>query len=331
MHTKKAMRLRHRLLAAAGMVGVVLVGQLSLSAPNRLPFIGAVSARALAATPPPTTPGNFQATVSSTNAVVSLTWTASSATYGLKGYLIERSVDQVTWQSVASAVQATAYGDSTVAFGVHYYYRISAIDPNGQASSYAYADVVTNAFSANIGTTNGGTQFNSPDGIASVVIPANAMPNNAQCSISLVGLSSGANPGAPNHHLVAGPYELICKTADGSSVLSFAQPIQWQYNLAGSLKGSLNPQPYTYVGNTNNPKIAGSIYSASKQTIYFPATDDNPTMVLADSSTGGVFSFNLMFILIVVGALILGIALLATRREQKNSYADYIRHKYYNL
>jgi hypothetical protein len=293
--------------------------------------LAGISGNVVQAVAAPTTPGNFQATVSSSSSAVSLTWTASSAPVGIKGYLIERSLDQVTWQTVVGGLQSTSYSDTTVAFGVHYYYRISAIDPTGQASGYAYADLVTNAFSANISASNGGTQFDSPDGIASVTIPANAMPTNAECNVNLIGLSAGANPGAPNHHLVAGPYELLCKTADGTSVVTFAEPIQWQYNLKGSLKGSLNPQPYQYEGNANNPMLPNAIYSASKEALIFPATDDNPTMVLADSSQGGVISFDLMFILLIVGALILGIGLLATKREQKYGYADYIRHKYYNL
>lgn len=282
------------------------------------------------ATAPPATPGAFQATVSNSSSAVSLTWTASSAPYGIKGYLIERSLDQVTWQSVISGLQGTTYSDTTVAFGVHYYYRISAIDPSGQASGYAFADVMTNAFNANITVGSGGSQFNSTDGIASVTIPTNAMPNSAVCNVEKIGLSPGSSPGAPSHHLVAGPYELLCKTSDGTSVLTFAEPIEWQYNLKGLLKNAINPQPYKYVGNGNNPLVSGALYSTAKQTLSFADTDDNPTMILGGTAQAGILSLDLVFVFLVIGALLVGIGMLAASREQKKASADYIRHKYYD-
>lgn len=324
------LRLVHRMPILVAYV----TGKVALGLGGAVVVAGLLVAPVMAApVAPPTTPGNFQATTTSGTAVITLSWTASSAAYGIRGYTIERSLDQVNWQLLASSVTAVSYNDTTTAFGVHYYYRISAVDPSGQASGYAYADVVTNAFSANVSTQNGGTIFNSPDGIVSVTVPAGAMPNNAACSVQLIGISGGGQPGGADHSVVAGPYELLCKTPDGNSVVTFSSPIQWQFNLKGALKGLANPLPHQYVGNvaSENPLIPGAVFYAAKSQLTFAYTSDNPVMVAAETTGGLPIDINVVVILVAVGLLILGIALIATKRQQKNSDADYVRHKYYNL
>jgi len=68
---------------------------------------------------------------------VSLSWTASTST--VSGYNVYRSTTSGSgYSKISSALVASVnYTDSTVANGTTYYYVTTAVDDNGDESSYS--------------------------------------------------------------------------------------------------------------------------------------------------------------------------------------------------
>jgi hypothetical protein len=129
------------------------------------------SSAALAAdTVPPTVPANFQATVVGGDPAVTLTWAAATDAGGVKAYRVDRSLDQAGWETLSSAIAELKYKDITSGFGLHYFYRLSAIDTAGNMSGWATTDVSTD----NVGVSeNGSTEatYTSQDKLAVVQLP----------------------------------------------------------------------------------------------------------------------------------------------------------------
>jgi hypothetical protein len=278
---------------------------------------------------PPTAPGSFQATVADGNAVVTLAWEASTDASGIKGYVLERSLDQASWEKVAESIQGTSYSDKGAGFGIHYYYRLSALDPAGNVSGYATADVVTDDFNANSGGTEG-TVYTSDDSFATVTVPPGAVTEDADCSVSTINTKDGGHkPGTQDQSLVVGPYSVLCKTAGGTQITEFSKPLSWSFNLKGRLKGLNNPKAYSYDSSGPGTLVKGYVYDSKGQTIRVDSTSTAPIMVLAAVQHG--ISLNFVAALLLVLGIIAGVAVLILRRRQKTSYDDYLRSKYYNL
>lgn len=278
---------------------------------------------------PPTAPGNFQATVSGNNAIVNLNWAAPAGAIGIKGYILERSVDQATWASVATGITATNYSDTTADFGVHYFYRIKAVDQAGNSSAYATTDATTGSFDNNGGenSASGPVTASSDDGVMTAEIPANAIPDRTVCTIN-TGSASGI--GSANVPLVAGPYQLLCKTIDGEEVSQFSGPVSITYSLKGKIPvGVGNIRAVTYGSGGIGSALVGQSYDALSGTLKFTMTTDNQTVVLADRSAGISPDFVVAILIVVLVAV--GIGILVARQTQKSTYEAYLRRKYYNL
>ncbi len=274
----------------------------------------------------PTTPGNFTALAAATNAVISLSWTASTDASGILGYQIERSIDDATWSVLSTDATGLSYDDTSVDFGVHYYYRIKAIDNNGNESAYATADTTTASFVGTASDSSGSTTYTSEDGLASVTLPAGAVTGSVDCSVAV---DTTTNFTTKQKKVVAGPYQLLCKDANGNSVTSFTQALSWSINLKNKLKGVTKPTAYTADGNGNLSTISNAKFNASTQHMTFTTTTANDVLVLATITHG--ISWNLVVIILVVLAAMGGVAMLILRRQQKAKYDDYLRTKYYNL
>jgi hypothetical protein len=274
----------------------------------------------------PTVPGNFQATVAASNSAVALSWSASSASAGIKDYVIDRSVDQSTWTAVAANVTSTSYQDGSVDFGVHYYYRIKAVDQAGGSSGYASTDASTGDFQ-NSGDSSaaGGTTVSSDDGVVTVDMPDGSYEGEVDCTMTLVGNSggSGLNP------VAAGPYSLLCKTLAGQQVTDFNKAVAWTYNLRGKLAGLNNPVAFSFPGGGNPKAVAGQQYDAASGILKFSTTTSDTTEVLASKVQG--VSINLVTAILVVIVIMFGLAILVVRRSQRFGYDEYLRRKYYNL
>jgi hypothetical protein len=277
---------------------------------------------------PPNAPGNFQATVSGNNAIVNLNWAAPAGAAGIKGYALDRSVDQANWASLATGITATSYSDTKADFGVHYFYRVKAVDQAGNSSPYATTDATTGSFNG----TGGGNSSSVPltassdDGVVTAEIPANAVPGQSDCTINAV---SASGIGSTNTPLVAGPYQLLCKTIDGQEVSQFSASVSITYSLKGKVPAGVgNIRAVTYNSGIG-PAVSGQSYDAPSGTLKFTMSSDNQTMVLADKSAGVSPDFVVALLLVVSVAV--GLGVLIARQTQKSTYEEYLRRKYYNL
>jgi|GEM_PF-4705315 len=274
----------------------------------------------------PTTPGNFTATAASDNAVINLSWTASSDAAGITGYQLERSIDNATWTVLSSDITDVTYSDTGVDFGVHYYYRIKALDANGNASAYATADAITANFVGTATSTSGSTSYTSSDGLVTVMLPDGAVDGSVDCSVTP---DPATNFATGQRKVVAGPYELLCKDANGNTVTSFSQALAWSVNLKNRLKGVTKPTAYTAGSSNNLSAITNAKFNRSSQVMTFTTTTANDVLVLA-TVTHGV-PWNLVVIILVVLGVMGGVAVIILRRRQKLNYDEYLRTKYYNL
>src|SRR6185503_5872662 len=221
------------------------------------------------------------------------------------------------------------YDDKSVDFGVHYYYRLSAVDRTGGTSGYATSDATTSAYGSNTANDTTNT-YTSDDSLVTVTVPAGALPTDADCSVTSVNLpAAGKKPGTQSQPLVVGPYQLLCKTLGGDSINSYGKPLGWAVNLKGKLKNLVNPVPQTYDADAHTTPIDGSKFDGSSQILTFQSVTNDEVLVLASVPQG--VSPNLVAAVLVVVMIIIGVIMLVLRKKQKDTYNEYIRHKYYNL
>ena len=274
-------------------------------------------------TTPPSAPGGLQALAASGNALVQLTWTASNDNVGVSSYHLERSTDQSTWNVLADQSQLT-FQDATAAFGVHYYYRLSAFDAAGNQSQYVTADATTPAFSGSSSTSP--QVFSSDDKLAAVSIPSGAFTSDVDCTVitSDTKVIVNAKQGA-----VAGPYQLICKDSGGDDLATTQAPITWTYALKTKLKGYKNPVGYTIDESGNQTAATKNTYVSKTGGLSFTTASLGTTGVLAAAKPG--LPISLIVVVLLVFVIIAGIVIFVLRRSQKQNYDEYLRGKYYDL
>jgi len=289
---------------------------------------------ALAAdTKPPSAPGNFQATVADGSAKITLSWVASVDESGVKSYELDRSLDEQTWSTLSDTIAGTAttYDDASAGFGVHYYYRLMAVDLAGNASAWSTTDLETSSFQASAAGSSDNNTFVSADNVATVQVPKDAVADGKSfgCVISN-SFSSTKQLGSSDQPLVVGPYLLSCKTIAGDPVVTLAKPVLWSFDLHGKLKKLGNPQPYLADSDGNLMPVKSFRYDAKTETLKALTAETDPLVVTAQKPQG-FFSVNLMIVFMVVAALVWGIILIMINRRKKNDREKYFRNKYYDL
>jgi hypothetical protein len=282
----------------------------------------------------PSTPTNFQATVGSDNAVISLIWSPSSAPNGLKGYEIDTSLDEVNWTPLATGITTASYTDKSAEFGVHYYFRLSAIDQAGNVSGYATTDAITPSFVSNNQSSSGNgasnTSFTSDDGLVSVQLPPGTISENVDCSVTDITFSSDdPKPSVSGSSFVMGPYDLICKDDTGNPVETLSQAVSWVFQVKGLMGGLVNPEVYAY-SNGGASILPGGVYNAAAGTVTINSTTTDQELVVMASKPTGV-SPNLIFAGLAIVGIIIALSLLILRQQQQVSYKEYLRKKYFNL
>lgn len=273
-------------------------------------------------------PGNFTASVVGSNAIVSLSWVAPAGGAAISTYELDRSQDQTNWSQLATSLTATTFSDETVSYGVHYYYRVSATDAAGDTSSYATADVVTPAFTANAVGGSGGSPgvYTSDDGLASVSVPANALSGSADCSMSH---DSTATKPASGQKAVVGPYTLVCKDQTANVITSFTGPLSWTFLLKNKLSGLGVPVLDSLNGNGQLAPAGQTTYNQSNMELTFANGSAGPYVVVAPVKPG--LPWNLIAIVVALLAVVAGVAFIILKRERAISFNDYIRKKYYDI
>jgi hypothetical protein len=277
---------------------------------------------------PPSTPLNLQATVAEGNATVQLMWEPSSDANGIKAYILERSLDQSTWERLADDITSTSYTDDSAAYGIHYYYHLRASDLAGNLSAVAAADVTTPDFSAN-SSEEDATTYTSEDEFASVSVPGGAVAGTADCSVAVTSYDDTRKLGPDGQLLVVGPYYLLCKTISGKVITEFLKPLEWTFDVKDKLKGMNNPKAFTFKATAPGELIKGSVHDTKSSTVRVSTTSPDPVMVMADPNTG--ISLNFVAAFILLGGILVGVAVLIVRTKQKSTYDAYLRKKYYNL
>lgn len=178
----------------------------------------------------PSTPGNFSANSNVIGTI--LNWSLSSGGSGAITYSIDRSTDQVNWESAATSLSGSTFADTGTSYGTLYYYRIRATDTAGNSSDYSLAQVTTETYSPNANSGNNQT-ITSDDQNVNAMIPTGAIATDAACAI--VTQSEVQSSAKTKLRLILGPYLLICRTSDGSVINNFSQPIQYVVSVPANM------------------------------------------------------------------------------------------------
>jgi hypothetical protein len=291
---------------------------------------GLVSAGAVLAADkvPPTTPANFQATVVGGDPAVTLTWAAATDAGGIKAYRVDRSLDQAGWNTLSDTITELKYKDTTSGFGLHYFYRLSAIDNAGNLSGWATTDVSTE----NVGTSETGSSeatYTSQDKLAVVQLPAGLVASEISCQVNALDDIRGKKIANRAEPVVVGPYELACKTVAGSVITDYKKQVTWALDLKGQLKNLHNPVAYMYGADGNPVAVKGARYSDTDQTMVVTVPADAIVVVRASVPQG--VSPNFLIVILVIGGIIAAIVVFALNRKKKLQYEEYLRSKYYEL
>jgi uncharacterized membrane protein YgcG len=272
----------------------------------------------------PTIGGNFQALVAADSATITLSWDAATDNVAVKSYHLERSTDNSAWTDAATDITSLTYLDEKVNFGLHYFYRLSALDTSGNVSGYATVEAKTADFVAN-STTQSAGNYMSDDKIVSVDVPAGTFNADATCSIVV----ATTQLGSVKRPVLAGPYALVCKDATGSIIDSFNKPVTWSFGLASKIVGFSDPGAISVDSSGGIGTVKGAKYNSKTQILQLSQTGPTTLAVLGTVNKG--LPINMIIIIVVILLLIAGVVILVLRKTQRQNYNDYLRSKYYNL
>lgn len=169
-------------------------------------------------TEPPADPSDFKAVFE--DAVVLLSWSTPSDNTGVTSYNLERSSDGTTWEMIAPDLSTTSYTDKTIAFNATYQYRLHAFDAAANASGYANVAVKTGEFEPNLMPDQELT-LASEDQTVTVTLYAGSVEQEARCGLEE---SLEIPPSTEESENITGPYEIVCKFANSTTVRSFKTP-----------------------------------------------------------------------------------------------------------
>ncbi|MEK7594389.1 MAG: fibronectin type III domain-containing protein [Patescibacteria group bacterium] len=265
----------------------------------------------------PTAPTDLSA-VEGTSGGIDLSWAVSTDDTAVTGYVIERSDDDgTTWTTLSDSATDTTYNDNTTEFSAKYTYRVSATDAAGNASDYSVADITTSSFSANAFADKEST-IESDDGVVSVKIPAGALNEDAACEID----QTNDKTLSKSNNVLAGTYELVCKSSDGSQVDKFNKPVQFKVAVNKKLLKD-KPQLYAY----NGSKWTNSKLKLDSDHNFNFSTDSPKPFAVVGASSGMVWWKILLGLFLLIGA-IYGVFTWIRRRKQLTSYYDSLNAQY---
>ncbi|MEO8105219.1 MAG: fibronectin type III domain-containing protein [Candidatus Saccharibacteria bacterium] len=270
---------------------------------------------------PPTTPDSFTAKANQGSGTISLGWSDSSASSPLH-YLLERSVDQVTWQVIDANIFQTTYSDSSPSFSTHYYYRLTAIDTAGLSSASTMADVTSGSFKVNVSIGRDITLV-TKDGYVRVTIPAGALTKPANCSISEV--TNVPLTGGKGQQTIGGPYEIICQLADTSTVRTFNRPLSVSVTLTPTLLKQY--KNFEYQAYSLDKSSWQTIATKPAGSMKFKLTGSQMALtILAQEKHFPTWIIVVLTIIGVVGGGIVGLAFLGRivqRKRLEEKVQDY--------
>jgi hypothetical protein len=131
-----------------------------------------------------------------------------------------------------------------------------------------------------------------------------------------------------NQVVISGPYQLLCKDADGNQIQTFNRPLAWVYKFKTGLNGYGTPTAVS-LDDSGKVAVSKSIYNKKLKTISFSQTNGSQSLILASKTKG--LPVNLIIGVLFILGLFAGVFFFVLRRRQKENYSDYIRSKYYDL
>ena len=267
----------------------------------------------------PTAPASLTAAEGAAGSI-DLSWVASTDDTAVTGYVVERSDDDgQAWSILSDNTTDVAYTDTATEFSAKYIYRVSAKDAAGNGSDYVVTDITTSSFSPNTYADQDST-IESDDGVVSVKIPEGAISEDAACEINKSTDKSLQKSGS----VLAGAYELVCKTADGTQIDKFNKAIE--FKLAVSPQ-QLKSNPKLYV-NDNGKWTNSKLKLDSKHNFTFSTDSPKPFAIISASGSMGWWKI-LLGLFLLVGA-VFGLVAWIRRRKQLSSYYDSLNTQYAN-
>jgi hypothetical protein len=221
-------------------------------------------------------------------------------------------------------LSATTFDDSTAAFSVHYYYRITATDQVGHTSDYATADATTPGFTSNVDAN--GTTYASDDGLATVQVPSGAVPTDDNCTVAANTQVLRATSGSK---IVAGPYQLVCKDSNGQALTDITGSLTWNIKLKGKLNGVGTPAAAKVEVNGALTALKESEYDKNSQVLIFK--NDSLQPVAAEAPINAGFPWSIFIGVLFIGGIVMAVLVMLALRSRKLSYQNYIRRKYYDV
>ena len=275
-------------------------------------------------TTPPSAPTDLTATNNADSKTIQLGWKEGSDDRVVKGYLIERSTDQQTWETLEQSYAGTSYEDATVNFGKKYYYRLATVDEAGNKSGYINAEATTDDFSANA-VVDQEARITSEDGTVTAIIPANSLSVDAFC---IVQTTTDLGPGAQGYRLVGGPYELVCRDKDGVTLDSYGNPVNFEFDL--SKLSTKNTKGIEYYGKKDNDwgKLKIASHDAKNRKDVVEANGATQIAVMQKQQKTSVWAVLLTIFLIIVGIVVAVLVFLRFKKRLglQRQYEDYM-HK----
>ncbi len=184
------------------------------------------AASAASVTTPPGVAEAFSARVVDESSI-ELTWKSPTYEGIITGYELERSTNKTDWTKINDdLIPDNMFTDTDVKFETTYYYRLKTVGANKMKSDYATTEVTTNKFESN--TSDGETTLTSEDQRVNVYIPDDAIDGDALCT-----LRNNADllpPTKNKYEPFEGPYQILCKKADGSIIANFKTPVRITVN-----------------------------------------------------------------------------------------------------
>lgn len=270
----------------------------------------------------PSAPANFQASYDDTSKSVKLNWSSASDNVGVSGYEIQRSEDnQKNWKTISGQLDGrqTTFIDLTPGFSKTYFYRIRAKDAAGNKSSFVIAQVTTGEFSSN-STSDQDTTVTSEDNVVSVLIPAGSLSDNAFCNL---GISTDVlSPNNSGQIVVAGPYELSCRTSDGNIIDTFTKPFVLTANINAKEKHVKNLVYYGQGddGNWNKLKILTHDKKASIDTVDLQTYRIFTVMGTLKKTP---LIIKILIFLLIIGVIIVLIRFINSRLSKQRAQTEY--------
>lgn len=275
----------------------------------------------------PGVPENLVAKSAETNALVTLTWNPAHDNVGISAYELERSIGGETWEQLRQDLTATSYQDTTVVYDTTYMYRVRARDAAGNTSAYATAQARTAVFVTNT-SKDSASSYTSDDGTATSYALPGTFSGDAQCSVVVGGWSTLKLDA--ESAILAGPYQLLCKDAQGNVISAFAHGVRWTITPRQSNLKLGAPQLYQ-VGSDGKPKPLTAVTYDSKTKAYSYTQRSNERLIVLASQQSSTTAMTAVVVSAVVILLLAAGTFISLQRKRIAMYRNYVRDKYYNL